>query len=868
MGRTLSNHSQTIDFDRTAGKVAINIHRTSGRGIIMIARFLLLASAASASIVASNAYANEVPASEAPAPADESADQTIPRGDVIIVTARRRAETAQEVPLAISVIRGDSIEATGNFNVVKLQQLAPTLQVYTTNPRNTSVNIRGLGVPFGLTSDGFEQGVGIYVDDVYNSRVAAATFDFLDVAQVEVLRGPQGTLYGKNTTAGAINITTNQPTFDFEGRAELTVGNLNYRQAKAAISGPLSDIIAARIAVAATSRRGTLYNVATNRWINEQDNLGIRGQLLFKPNEDLSITLSGDYSRQDPECCGTTFVRVGRTQRPLARQYDALVAAVNANPNPAYPGRVYAVPSRNPYDRLTDLDSNLNAGNKIGGVSARVKWDIGPGTLTSVTAWRFWDWKPENDRDFTGLSVVSKSQNPSQQDQYSQEFRYNYDGEKIDFVVGLFGFKQRIDTQGTEQQGADAARWSQTGANASNPAVLQGLTASNTQYLKSSSAALFGQLSWHVNDALTIQPGARINYDKKSGFYQRVVTNAQGQAISCTTPPAPGTIAGTSVQCGVYQPQVSAPSDSAWNFTYDFNVNYKVAPDILAYATYAKSFKTLGINQNGLPLNVDNTVNYDASTVKPESVNHYEIGLKTQFWNRRATFNISAFRTEIKDFQATVNGGQFGTVRGYLANAEKVRSQGIEADFKVVASDRFTAYANAAYTDAKYKKFTNAPCPPELSGGTITSNPALWSPAGQPGGVPGNPVSYSRPQCDISGQDLPGVSKWAFSYGAEYNIPVTLLAKEGQAYLGVDGNYRSHWNSNASPSIYTEVKGYALTNFRAGFRGEGFDVFGWVRNAFDVNYIENLQVAPGNTGLIAGQVGDPRTWGGTIKFSF
>ncbi|ANI77234.1 MULTISPECIES: TonB-dependent receptor [Sphingobium] len=817
----------------------------------MIARSLLLATVASASFIASNAYAEDVPQ-----PATDAAEQaSSPRAEVIIVTARRRQETAQEVPLAISVIRGDSIEATGNFNVVKLQQLAPTLQVYTTNPRNTSVNIRGLGVPFGLTSDGFEQGVGIYVDDVYNSRVAAATFDFLDVSQVEVLRGPQGSLYGKNTTAGAINITTNQPTFDFEGRAELTVGNLNYRQAKAAISGPLSDTIAARLAIASTSRRGTIYNVTTNRWINEQDNLGLRGQLLFKPNDDFSITLSGDYSKQDPECCGTVFVRVGRTQRPLNRQYDALAAAQN-----------YVVPSRNPYDRLTDLDSNLNAGNKIGGVSARIKWDIGPGTLTSVTAWRFWDWKPENDRDFTGLPIVSKSQNPSQQDQYSQEFRYNYEGDKIDFVVGLFGFKQRIDTQGTEQQGAAASKWSLTPSTsptniANNPATLAGLTASNTQWLKSTSAALFGQVSWHVNDALTIQPGARLNYDKKSGFYQRVVTNGQGQVISCTPAPAAGTV--LAAQCGVYQPQVSAPSDSAWNFTYDLNVNYKIARDILAYATYAKSFKTLGINQNGLPLNADNTVNFDAGTVKPESVNHYEIGLKTQFWDRRATFNLTAYRTDIKNFQATVNGGQFGTVRGYLANAGKVRSQGIEADFKVVASDRFTAYANGAYTDAKYKKFVDAPCPPELSGGTFQS--ATATPDYSQPGVPG---ALSPRQCDISGQRLPGVSHWAFSYGAEYNIPVTLLDKEGQAYLGVDGNYRSHWNSNASPSIYTEVKGYALTNFRAGFRGEGFDVFGWVRNAFDVNYIENLQVAPGNTGLIAGQPGDPRTWGGTIKFSF
>ena len=182
-----------------------------------------------------------------PAAAVPEEEEAQGRGDVIVVTARRRQETAQAVPLAISVIRGDSIEATGNFNVLKLQQLAPTLQAYTSNPRNTSVNIRGLGVPFGLTSDGFEQGVGIYVDDVYNSRVAAATFDFLDVDQVEVLRGPQGTLYGKNTTAGAINITTNQPSFTLEGRAEVSAGNLDYRQAKAAISGPLSDTVAARL---------------------------------------------------------------------------------------------------------------------------------------------------------------------------------------------------------------------------------------------------------------------------------------------------------------------------------------------------------------------------------------------------------------------------------------------------------------------------------------------------------------------------------------------------------------------------------------------------------------------------------------------
>ncbi|MEA3263645.1 MAG: TonB-dependent receptor [Pseudomonadota bacterium] len=823
-------------------------------------RSVLLASAVA---LPATAYADPVvtdAATEVAVPVAQDGDETTATtasSDVIIVTARRRQETAQSVPLAISVIRGDSIESTGNFNVVKLQQLAPTLQVYTSNPRNTSVNIRGLGVPFGLTSDGFEQGVGIYVDDVYNSRVAAATFDFLDVEQVEVLRGPQGTLYGKNTTAGAINITTNQPTFEFEGRAELSVGNLSYRQAKAAVSGPLSDTIAARVAVATTSRRGTLYNTRTQRWINEQDNLGLRGQLLFKPNDDLSITLSGDYSTQDPYGFGTAFVRVGTTQRALNRQYEALVAAINA----ANPGRNYAVPSRNIYDRLTDIDATLQAGNKIGGASLRVKWDLGSGTFTSISAWRFWDWKPQNDRDFTGLSIVSKSQNPSQQDQYSQEFRYNYSGDKLDFVVGLFGFKQRIDTQGTEQQGSDASRWSLTGAQAADASILAGLTASNTQYLKSDSAALYGQVSYKVTPELTIQPGVRINYDKKEGFYQRVVTTGAGTVIACNPVPSAGTV--LAAQCGVYQPQSTAPSVSDWNFSYDLNLNYKLARDVLAYATYAKSFKTVGINQNGLPLNsATNLPDLSAGTVKPESVNHFEIGLKTSFLNRLATFNVAAYRTTIDDFQATVNGGQFGTVRGYLANAERVRSQGFEADFKIRTSDRFTAYTNLAYTDAKYVKFTNAPCPPELSGGTLQPVGAApdYANAGRPG-------TLSPRQCDISGQDLPGVSKWSFSYGAEANTPVTLLGKDGQVYFGIDGNYRSDWNSNASPSIYTKVDGYALTNFRLGFRGEGIELFGWVRNAFDVNCIELLQVAPGNVGLIAGTPGDQRTFGATLKLS-
>ncbi len=814
-----------------------------------IDKIILLTGAASGALFAAPALAQDggEAAPETTTPAPQAAAAAVPE-NAIIITARRREETAQEVPLAIATLDGRTINDTGAFSVQKIQQLAPTLQVYSSNPRNTAVNIRGIGVPFGLTNDGFEQGVGIYVDDVYYARPASAVFDFLDVAQVEVLRGPQGTLYGKNTTAGAINIRTNQPTFHYEGSAEISLGNYAFKQAKGAVSGPLSDTVAARLAVSLTDRQGTLYNVTSGNRVNGQDNLGLRGQLLWRPTDTLDVTLTGDYNAQDAECCGGVFVGYGPTQRAENRQFPALSALLG-----------YAPPSTDPFDRLTDLDASLNAGNKTGGAALRVEWDLGPGTFHSITAWRFWDWKPENDRDYTGLSIVSKSQNPSQQDQYSQEFRYNYSGDAVDFVVGAFAFKQRVDTQGTEQQGSDASRWNINPSNplSEDPATLEGLTAVNTQWLKATSLALFGQLAWKVTDRLSIQPGVRLNYDKKSGSYRREVFDAEGNPI-----PATG---GTPVQVAqraIYAPQSIEPTFSDWNFSYDLTLSYQAADDVLFYGTYAKTFKTGGINQNGVPADAQGNPILAAGTILPESVQHFEAGVKTQFWDRRATLNLAAFRTTIDDFQANVSNGQFGVLRGYLANAERVRTQGVEADFSVRPSDRFTAYANGAYTDAKYVRFVDAPCPAERAGGTVVTADQVPGPAGVPG-------SLSAANCDVSGQVLPGISKWSFSYGAEVNQPATLFGEEGEVYLGVDGNYRSRFSSNPSASIYTWIDDYALTNFRLGFRADnGLNIYGWVRNAFGVDYFEQLNFGPGNTGLIAGVPGDPRTWGGTIRFDF
>ena len=786
----------------------------------------------------------------------------------VTVSARRVDEDIQKVPLAVSVVSDQVVANTGAYNLERLTQILPSVQFFSQNPRNTSVNIRGIGAPLGLTNDGIEQGVGVYVDQVYYNRVAATTLDFPDVERIEVLRGPQGTLYGKNTTAGAINITTRAPNFDeLEARGEISGGNFQFKQAKASISAPITDDIAFRLSLSNTTRRGTVYNIATTNWVNAQDNLGLRGVVQWKATPDLKVTFSADYNLQDAHCCALYYARVGTTQRPLNRQFNSLATALN-----------YTVPSRNAFDRVTDLDAPLKARNELGGASVVANWQVGGGTLTSVTAWRYWDWGPRNDRDYTGLPVTPNSNNPTHQNQYTQEIRYNYAAESYDFVVGLFGFNQGIHTKGVESNGTAASRFTLNPGNvavgapgcatattlACNPAVLNNLSAANDILLKNTSAALFGKLNYHVTDALTVSPGIRLNYDEKSGYYSSVVTgtasNGTRQLVSFTGPFASDPW--IAAQRDARTPIFYAPTLAKSNVSYDLNVSYQIEENIMAFATYAKSYKSGGINLNGIPVNAAGAPILAATTIKPEDVSDYELGLKSQFWDNRLTVNLTGFWTVIKNYQANVNNGNLGLVRGYLANAGKVQVRGFEAEVSVIPFEGVSAYANGTFNDHKYVTFVDAPCPPELSGGTTVTGTQVPGAAGTPGAL--SPVS-----CNVSGQWLPGISNWSFSWGAEYALPAEFWGKSGEYYIGYDASYRSKFSSNASRSAYTDVNGYSLHNIRLGIRtNQGIDFSLWLRNAFDQDYFEQLLVTPGSTGLIAGLPADPRTFGATLRYQF
>lgn len=755
--------------------------------------------------------------------------QVLYQRDTIIVTSRRRREVLQDVPIPISVITASQVEDAGAFNVNRVKEFVPSVQLYTSNPRNTGINIRGLGSPFGLTNDGLDPGVGFYVDGVYYARPAAATLDFIDVERIEILRGPQGTLFGKNTTSGAFNITTRKPSFKSGVNFEVSYGNIGYIQAKSSITGALSKKLAGRLSFSGTQRNGVIENIRTGKKTNDINNLGFRGQLLFKASENTSITFSGDASSQRPDGYAQVVAGVVVTKRPAYRQFNAIISDLK-----------YALPSNNPFDRLIDHDTPWNSDNDLGGASANVDTKIGNGTLTSTTAWRYWNWGPSNDRDFTGLQALAKSQNPAKHQQWSQEVRYSGDfSSKLSGVFGVFLIDQEVKINGNEESGKDQWRFVQSSTSSlwQTPGLLEGYGIKTNASIKSVSAAVFANFDWEITNGLHFLPGIRFNYDKKNVNYNRIAAGGLQ-----TTDPAL-----LALKNSVYGSQSYISGAEENNVTYQLTLSYRPNKFINTFATYSTSYKPVGVNVAGLPTNSSGEAATELSVIKPEYVTHYEIGIKSSP-SENSTLNLTLHNSTIKDYQANVQSPQLGVNRGYIANAEEVRVRGIELDANVKASRRFSFYGALSYTDAKYVRFTNAPLPLEETGATQ-------------GGVQ---VAFK----DISGGELPGISKWAGSLGGEYTSPAVFLGKAGKFFLASDIFYRSSFSSSPSPSAYLNINGYSIINGRVGFRvANGFSFFVWGRNLFNTNYYEQLLPAGGNAGHYAGVLGDPRTYGVTLRYS-
>jgi iron complex outermembrane recepter protein len=790
-------------------------------------RQLILASVALGSLIcAAPAFAAEQPADvEAPATAAEDAGGA---GEAIVVTAsRRRDEDVQDVPVAISVISADALEKRGDFTLGQIQQQVPSLQVFSFNPRNTNINIRGLGSNVALTNDGLENGVGFYIDNVYYGRVGLSQFDLVDLQSIEVLRGPQGTLFGKNTTSGVINITSRKPTFDPEFSGEASIGNYGFRQIRASASaGILPDLLAVRISGAISGNDGFLFNKTTNTRAQNYRNESIRGQLLFTPDPDFEVRIIGDYAKQEQDHVLSVFadLHTAYLNGATIPNNFALRAA-------RFPG--YTLPAFKPFDRIGEADSHYQSNMEGYGVSGEVNWDFGGAALTSITAYRWWDWNPANDGDSTSLPITTKAQQANRQRQFSQELRLASKGNRtVDYVIGAYYFWQVVKGYGASRYGSAAALWNLPAANQTIAnAALNGFEANSTSTPETRSFALFGQTDWHLSDALTLTTGLRWTHEKKSGAFSQFWVD--GADLSGFTPAQVTAIDAIRTQ---FNPVTSFSTKFSDNSLSGLvTLNWKVAPEASVYGSYARGNKSGGLNLTALPAGI-------APEVAPEKVDAFELGFKSQFLDRRATFNAAAFWTEIRDYQTAITEQVANTVtfRQYIANIPKVRSRGVEGDLAFEASDNLSFTASASYTDAKYVEYTNAP--------QAVENLNL-------GGIQ-----------NLSGKPLSGVPKFAWSVGADGRAPLGELGgRELSLYAHADFAHRSSFNTSATNSIWAQVPGFGIANARIGLKTDDglWDLSVWARNLLDKDYFLNLSAA--NTGVVTAQVGEPRTYGVTLR---
>lgn len=760
------------------------------------------------------------------APAD-AVDQTV--DSELVVTARRREERAQDIPIALTAVSGDTLERAGLVNLTQIAQLTPTLVIRNNNARNTFANIRGLGSNSDQ-NDGLEIGVGFYIDDVYMGRIGASQFDFIDIDRVEVLRGPQGTLFGKNTTAGAISITTRAPSFETGFTGEATIGEQGYHQVRGSLTGALIDDFAAfRLTVSDTHRDGQLYNIWNDRKVNDYDNFSVRGQLLLTPAPNVTVRIIGDYAKQ------TSYSRVASVVGLFTTFANGAPLTNNWLDRATRGGYTPRFDINDPFARRVDANGPIQANMEGYGVSGKIDWDLGPATLTSITAWRGWDWLPDNDTDSTPLAVTLRSGTDNHQRQFSQEVRVASNGErKIDYVAGLYYFWQNVNGLGHYQQGPDSARWNNPTANQTlaNYALNGFLSYSVIEPITKSYAA-FGQVTWHATDALNVTAGLRFTHEDKSGLFDQYT--AGGNDLSVLSPA--DRTAAQRLRDAIYPEKryTTGLKDDA--LTGQITLSYKVTPDILTYATYSRGSKSGGLSLGDLPAGV-------SPVVEPETIDAYEVGVKSQFWNRRVTLNIAGYWTEVKDYQAGVTeqiGTTSSTIR-YISNIAGVRSRGVEADLTLTPTRYIRFTASAAYNDAVYKNYKNAQVAPENRNLTQIQ--------------------------DLSGVQLANAPKFIYNVSADLVQPIRLLTDGDELYVRLDYNHRSSNDTSGSNSIYTRIPGYGVANARIGLRfaDARYDVAVWATNLFDKDYFESLGAS--NQGLITGALGNPQTFGATARVRF
>ncbi len=835
--------------------------------------------------------------------AQETAAEEEDDSDVIIVTASKRETTLQELPISVSVTSAETIENAAIRDLQDLQSVAPSLRVnQLQNSSNTNFIIRGFGN--GANNAGIEPSVGVFIDGVYRSRSAAQIGDLPNIQRVEVLRGPQSTLFGKNASAGVISIITEAPQFEFGGKAEFSYGNFNAVIAKASITGPLSDTLAFSLGGTYNNRDGYVTEQTSGDDVNNRNRYGGRGQLLWEPTSDLSFRLIGDYDRIDEECCVAANLSAGPTV-------------------PATFGVGGALDPEAPFSFSTFL--NVLPTNEIDnyGVSLQTDYTSGDLTFTNISSYRGVDRDLLQDVDFSSADIVNEAQQQEFRT-FTTEFRVASDfNGPLNFLLGGFYFNEDIDQTSQLITGQDTRSFFSLlagGGPAGSPADIfsgveaglglpansvfsPGLLTDEIFSFSNEAFSIFGTLDFELTDRFTVTLGANYTDDSKSSALEINALDELGQVnlvdafitgatMGAVTTPAQFQALPAAQQAGLlaaaqsaanplfglrafqFQPPFLAIPNavedgrtSDTDLSYSVRASYEVNDNINVYATYATGFKASSINlsRDSRPLPSDfvpgpsgsafaappsNVTNAGIAVTngsngtrfaEPEEAEVYEVGIKGQ-WDGFA-FNLALFDQTLTNFQSNIFTGT-GFV---LANAPESSVRGFEFDGSVSPTDGLTFKAALTYLDAENDDFPN-------------------SAVG-----------------DLSGLRPAGIAEFALTVGATYAIELG-----GDNILTLNADYQHESNVQIADGLpafidFSLADPFAPARAAAEpFRREvnllnatatlslanGFDIGIWARNLTDSQFISTIFDGVAQQGTISGYPNQPRTYGGVIRYKF
>jgi outer membrane receptor protein involved in Fe transport len=595
------------------------------------------------------------------ADAQEAVEPTV---EEIVVTATRREQSFQNVPMAVSALSAQNLVDAGVNEFQKLDSIVPSLELEeNTNPFVTSLRIRGMGNLANIPN--FEPAVGLFVDGAYRSRSGVAMGDLLDVARIEVLRGPQSVLYPKNVTAGLVSVITNRPTDEFDAWGGASLGNLDYWQLQGGVNGGLADGVRGRLAAVSSHRDGSFDDIVNGTHSGEFSRTGALGQLEFDLGERAGLRLVGGYSHKEGDCCSPD-VLLG----PVSQTFLAALRLPK---------------DTNPLNRITAYSDPYTFEGDQYSLLADFNYDFDWAVLTSTTSYDYYDVTSQFDAEQTAMTIAV-FHDRQESDAFGQEFRLTSQGDgPFMWMTGVYYYDNDF-TRGSLSPnepmlvlGPDVVPLPFPGAAGDQSSFL---SKNDTQHW-----SVFGQVDWQATERLKLSAGLRYIDETKSIDVRSVLQAAALPTLAATTTVPTPVVAERSM------------NGTAWNLSALF----EVASGTTIYATVSEGYKAGGYNGDW---DATGALTAAKREFDDETVLNVEAGLKSRFWNDQATLNLSAFHSDFDQFQ----NASFLGVNFLVRNAQKVVTQGIELDGTVSPISGVTLLYAVTYLDAEYDKFTDGAC--------------------------------------------------------------------------------------------------------------------------------------------------------------